>query len=398
MKTGSADTRAPFRAALPAVLFVTAIFFLNFLSRVILAPIMPEIQADLGFAHTGAGVLFMALGAGNALGLLLSSFLSRAVNHRRTVGISALIVGACALVTPLAQDYAWLLAALFTLGVSVGFYLPSGIATIFSLIRKEDWGKSMAVHELAPNLAYVAAPLLAEAVLLCFDWRAALQLLGAAQLCLGLWFLRSGKGGEFPGTVPGPLVVMQIVRRPVFWVIVLFFCLGVCASVGPYSMLPLYLADAHGYSRETANTLLSESRVLACFAPFVAGWITDRWGARPAIFLFLLLTGSALIALGLASGVPLTVVVLLQPMCSVFMFAPGFTVLSTVFPPEHRTVAVALMGPINALVGIGIAPIFLGAMGDAGRFDHGFMILGCALLAAMPMLQLLPTGTAGRDD
>jgi NNP family nitrate/nitrite transporter-like MFS transporter len=85
-------------------------------------------------------------------------------------------------------------------------------------------------------------------------------------------------------------------------------------------------------------------------------------------------------------------------MCSVFMFAPGFTVLSTVFPPEHRTVAVALMGPINALVGIGIAPIFLGAMGDAGRFDHGFMILGCALLAAMPMLRLLPTGTAGRDD
>ncbi|MBU4379439.1 MAG: MFS transporter, partial [Proteobacteria bacterium] len=378
MKSRALDTRTPFRVALPGVIFVTAIFFFNFLSRVVLAPIMPVIQADLGFAHTGAGVLFMALGAGNALGLLLSGFLSRAVNHRRTVGISSLLVGACALATPLARDYAGLLAALFTMGVAAGFYLPSGIATIFSLIRKEDWGKSMAVHELAPNLAFVTAPILAEAVLLCFDWRASLHLLGAVQLCLGLWFLRSGRGGEFPGTVPGPPVVMQIVRRPIFWVLVLFFCLGVCASVGPYSMLPLYLADAHGYTREAANKLLSVSRVLACFAPFVAGWITDRWGARPAIFLFLLLTGSALIALGLTSDTPLMVVVLLQPMCSVFMFAPGFTLVSTVFPPEHRTVALALMGPINAVIGIGVAPIFLGAMGDAGRFDHGFMILGCA--------------------
>jgi NNP family nitrate/nitrite transporter-like MFS transporter len=398
MRTGTNDIRDSFGKALPAVLFVTSVFFFNFLSRVILAPVMPVIQADLGFSHAGAGVLFLALGVGNAVGLLLSGFVSREVNHRRAVGISALLVGCCALATPMARSYGALLAAIFALGVSVGFYLPSGVATVFSLVRKEDWGKSMAVHELAPNLSYVVAPLLAEGVLLFFDWRVALYLLGAVQLCLGFWFIRSGRGGDFPGMVPGPLMVMQILRRPVFWILVLFFSLGVGASIGPYSMLPLYLADVHGFSREGANKLLAESRVLACFAPFLAGWITDRWGARPAIFLYLLLAGLGLIGLGLASGSWLVAAVLFQPVVSVLMFAPGFTVLSTVFPPEHRSVAVSLMGPLNALIGLGLVPTFLGNMGDAGLFHVGFMVQGGLLLAAMFLLPLLPGGTGGRND
>jgi len=36
-------------------------------------------------------------------------------------------------------------------GISAGFYLPSGIAALTGLIRREDWGKAMAIHELAPN-------------------------------------------------------------------------------------------------------------------------------------------------------------------------------------------------------------------------------------------------------
>jgi NNP family nitrate/nitrite transporter-like MFS transporter len=386
-----------FGRALPAVLFVAAVFFLNFLSRVIFAPLMPVIQADLGFTYSGAGALFLALGVGNALGLLLSGFLSRAVGHGRAVGLSALLVGGCALITPLAEGYGALMACIFFLGVAVGFYLPSGVATVFSLVHSRDWGKAMAVHELAPNASYVVAPLLAEAVLLCFDWRMALYLLGASQVCLGLSFLRWGRGGRFPGMVPSPGVVLSIVRRTDFWMLVLFFSMGVGASMGPYSMLPLYLADSHGFSREGANQLLAVSRILACFGPFVAGWITDRWGPRPAISLYLSMTGLALIAMGLTTGSALVAVVIFEPVASVFMFAPGFTVLSRLFPPELRSVVVALMGPLNALIGLGVVPIFLGAMGDAGMFHYGFMIQGALLLAAMAMLPRLPVGPAGRD-
>lgn len=384
-----------FKTALPAVVFVTSIFLCNFLSRVILAPLMPVIQQDLGFTHAGAGHLFLALAIGNGVGLLLSGFISRSMNHRRTVGISAILVGLCALAAPLANDYSMLLGALFTLGIAVGIYLPSGIATVTSLVRKEDWGKTMAVHELAPNASYVIAPLLAEAVLLFSGWRFALSILGVTQIVIGLAFLKAGRGGHFPGMVPGPLMVYQIVKRPIFWLLVLFFSMAVGTSIGPYSMLPLYLVDDHGYTREQANQLLAASRIVACAAPFFAGWITDKFGAKPAILFYLVTNGSALVVLGLASGSLLVTLVLMQPVFSVLLFPPGFTVLSMAFPPEHRSVAIALMGPLNATVGVGLVPTFLGHMGDAGRFDTGFLALGCVLLCAMVFLPILPKGTAG---
>lgn len=390
--TNKTDLSEPFKTALPALLFVTSIFFFNFISRVVLAPLMPVIQQDLGFSHAGAGELFLALAIGNGVGLLLSGFISRIVNHRKTVGISGVLTGIMAMVTPLAESYAMLLTTLLGLGLAVGLYLPSGIATITSLVRKDDWGKSLAVHELAPTLSFIAAPILAEAILFFFHWRAVFYLLGGLQICLGLWFLRGGRGGDFPGMIPGPRMVWKIIKRPMFWILVLFFSMAVGASVGPYSMLPLYLVNDHGYTREAANHLLSISRILTCFGPFVAGWITDKWGPRPSILIFLFFTGTTLVALGLATGDFLVSAVLLQPLSTVFMFAPGFTMLSMSFIPEHRSVCVSLMGPINAVIGIGLVPTFLGHMGDAGQFDTGFLLFGMLVLSAMLFLPLLPKG------
>jgi len=387
----------PFRAALPAVLFVVSIFFCNFMSRMVFAPIMPLIQEELGFSYAGAGNLFLMLAMGNAAGLLLNGFISRSLNHRRTVGLSALLVGTAVMVVPFVGSYAALACSLLVLGTAVGVYLPSGIATVTSLVRKEDWGTAMAVHELAPNTAFVVAPLFAEAVLLVFKWQATLWLIGGVQIVLGLLFLARGRGGELPGMVPGPLVVVQIVKRPVFWVLSLCMCLAVGASIGPYTMLPLYLADAHGYTREQANQLLSISRIMAVFGPFFAGWVTDRWGARAAVIMYLVLNGAALVVLGLTSGMTLVAMVVLQPVFSVFIFAPGFTMLSLVLPPEHRSVAVALIGPLNAIVGLGIAPAFLGHMGDAGLFHVGFLIQGVLLLALLPLMPRLPGGRVGHD-
>lgn len=390
--TDKSRTPLPLAAALPAAVFVTAIFFCNFLSRVIFSPLMPLIQADLGFTHAGAGHLFLALAVGNGTGLFLSGFLSRLMNHRKTVGLSAILVGCAALIVPLGTSYVTLLATVFLLGVSVGIYLPSGIAVITSLIRKEDWGKTMALHEMAPNMAYVSAPLLAEAVLLFFEWRSTLYILGAVQIALGLWFLSKGRGGEFPGVAPGLGNTAKIIRKPVFWVIVLFMATAVGASIGPYSMIPLFLVDDHGFTREQANQLLAASRVAACAMPFLAGWMTDKWGARPAILFAVLTNGLALVGIGVASGEMLVGMVFLQPLCSVLLFAPGLTILSMAFGSQRRPVAIALMGPLNAIFGIGLFPTFLGHMGDAGQFDLGFLLQGCLLLATLLFLPVLPKG------
>jgi NNP family nitrate/nitrite transporter-like MFS transporter len=102
--------------------------------------------------------------------------------------------------------------------------------------------------------------------------------------------------------------------------------------------------------------------------------------------------------IGFASGSLLAGLVLLQPVFSVLIMAPGFTVLALSFPPQLRSVTIALMGPINAMVGVGLVPTFLGYLGDAGHFDIGFIVMGIILLFSMIFLPFFPRGNASQQN
>jgi NNP family nitrate/nitrite transporter-like MFS transporter len=71
------------------------------------------------------------------------------------------------------------------LGAGAGLYLPSGIATLTGLVAPRHWGKAIAIHELAPNLDFVTAPLLSEALLNWTSWRGVLILFGIGSIAAG---------------------------------------------------------------------------------------------------------------------------------------------------------------------------------------------------------------------
>ncbi|WP_147818954.1 MFS transporter [Salidesulfovibrio onnuriiensis] len=383
------DSR-PLARTLPAVLLVVFLFFLNFLTRITLGPLMPVVEAELGFSHAHAGGVFLALGMGNGIGLFLSGFLSREIGHRRTVGWSAVIVGCMALVASHAWSHQSLQWIFLALGVCVGLYLPSGIAVVTSLVRKEDWGKTLSLHELAPNTAFIAAPLLAELVLLWWGWRSSLALLGGCQLLLGAYFLRFGTGGDFPGVTPFSSEAGVVLRSVRFWLLVVCCAWAVGMALGPYSMMPLFLIEEHGYTREAANQLLAVSRVAAVFVSLLGGWLTDKWGAKPVMTVYCFCCGLATILLGSAQGGLLVVAVLLQPVCTVIFFPAGLTLLSKMFDPGKRTAAISFMGPINAILGVGVIPWGLGILGERGDFSLGFIFLGACCLLLLLILPLLP--------
>ncbi len=73
---------------LSPLLLLTAIFYLNFISRVILAPLLPVMQSDLGLSHGQAGSLFFYIACGYGSGLFGSAFIAAWLNHRRTIILS----------------------------------------------------------------------------------------------------------------------------------------------------------------------------------------------------------------------------------------------------------------------------------------------------------------------
>lgn len=367
------------------VLLLTTIFLLNFSSRVVFAPLMPVIEQDLGIRHGAAGSFFLLISSGYFFSLLGSGWVAARLTHRGSIILSATIVGLALSVTAAAGSLATIRAALFVLGLAAGIYLPSGIATVTDLIVQRHWGKAIAIHELAPNLGFVAAPLLTEFLLLRLPWRAVILILGAAGLLFGFVYARLGRGGEFRGTAPNFAAVKTFMAVPSFWVMVLLFGLGVSGTLGLFTMLPLYLVTEQGVERHLANTLVSASRLSGLVMAFAGGWATDRFGPRGTMIAVLLITGIMTLFLGTASGAAVLIFVFLQPLAAVCFFPAGFAALSRISAPGARNIAVSLTVPLGFLIGGGAVPLMIGTLGDTSSFALGISIVGgCIAAGAIP--------------
>lgn len=376
-ETGARDKATlGFMSQFGQLLFLASIFFLNFMARITSSPLMPQIEAELGLDHAQAGSFFLIISAGYFLSLLGSGLISSKITHRSTIVVSALSVGLALISVSISQGL-WTIRMCFLFtGLAAGIYLPSGIATLTSLVDQRHWGKAVAVHELAPNASFVVAPLLAEALMAWFSWRGVLACLGLASIGVGTAFAIFGKGGRFYGEAPGISAVKTLLAEPAFWVMAVLFSLGIAATLGIYTMLPLFLITERGMTRGWANSIVGLSRISGIFMAMVAGVISDRFGPKRTIFMVFFVTGLMSVLLGVVSGTWTSLLVFLQPVMAVCFFPPGFAALSSIGPPSARNVAVSFAVPLGFVAGGGLVPLMIGAAGDLGSFGSGIAITG----------------------
>jgi len=368
-----------------SLVLLVGIFYLNFISRIALAPLLPVVEVDLGFGHGEAGSLFFYVASGYAAGLLASGYITARMVHRRMVTLSAGMLGLAMLALSFSPSLAAIQAGLFFVGLFTGFYLPSGIAALTELFPRELWGRIMAIHELAPNVAFITAPLLAEGLLKYFSWRSTLGIIGAGSLGAGILFMLLGRGGSEKGAPPSFRSMKAVMARRQFWTMVVFFMVAIGASLGLYTMLSLFLVSDIHFERGTANLLIGLSRVSASFVLLLSGFLTDRLGAKKAMMALLTATGVSILLLGLFQGPILTPAFLfLQAASVVCLFPIGFTIISLLFPSQLRSVAVSLIIFLGFLLGGGLIPAALGHWAEAFSFSSGFLLLGLLFLALLP--------------
>ena len=373
----------PFRSQMVPLLFLVGIFLLNFLSRIILSPLMPTVEKDLKIGHDEAGSLFFMISLGYCVGLLVSGFISSRLTHRKTILLSSIALGGAVIFVSISHHLWMIHFGLIFVGMAAGFYLPSGIATVTELVRPEHWGKAIAIHELAPNLAFVIAPLLAEALLGVFSWRGVLMLSGIASMASGMVFIIFGKGGDFPGEAPNVSTLRTVLKEPSFWIMMALFGLGIGASFAVYTMMPLYLIAEKGMDRTWANTYVAFSRILTPGSSFLVGWITDRIGPRKTLMGVFMTAGIVTILLGLIPGSWIIPTVFLQSIVATAFFPAGFAALAHIGSTKIKKVAVSLTLPLGFLLGGGVIAAGIGIMGQMGSFSLGFILLGGILLSGI---------------
>jgi len=369
-----------FLTQLTPLLLLTSIFFVNFISRIILAPLMPRVKADLALSHAEAGSLFLLISLGYFSTLLASGFISSRLTHRKTIMFSGIAMGIALFITSFSTSLWGMRLGLIAIGMAAGPYMPSGLATLTTLFKYRHWGKALAIHELAPNLSFVLAPLVAEVVLYWFSWRTVFMALGFAAFILATVFARFGRGGDFRGESFKYSSLRLIFSNPAFWIMVILFSLGISSTLGIYTMLPLYLVTDHGMDRNWANTLIALSRIAGVGMALAGGWATDRFGPQRILRIVFVLTGMLTLFIGLAPQTWVAAAVFLQPVMAVCFFPAGFAALSRVSSAGERNLTVSLTIPMAFLIGGGAVPALIGFIGDVYSFGWGIAMVGSLIM------------------
>lgn len=380
---------------LTSTLLLVGVFFMTFIGRTILSPLLLPIEYELGLSHAEGGSFFLIISVGLMLTMLFSGLLTQHLNHHTTIAISVWITVVGLLIIALSGSLLVFQMGLFLIGAGAGLYLPSGVTALTDVVPSGQWGKAIAFHELGPIFGLAAGPFFAEIALRYSDWRSLLLLLGAVAFVWSLLFVRFARGGRFHGTPPQWRELYRIMQNRQFWIITFFFVMAIGLEMGVYSMLPAYLVDARGIDQSLVNTMVSTSRLTSLLAIFAAGWLSDKLGYRRVIAFTALTSGLVTAMLGLQQEWALIVGVYLQPMLVSAFFPAGFTALAGVSGAAQRNLSVSLVIPIAYLFGGGAFPTIIGGLAELGLFGAGFIGVGLLTAAGILLIPAMKYSPAG---
>lgn len=370
------------------LLIFWCLWYFNFSSRTIFAPLLPLFENDLGISHTLAASLSFYLSAGYTLSLLMSGWVASLVGPKKSIALAATIFIISLFLLRFGYSYGYIAAVSFFMGLGTGLYLPNAVSFLTSVFRPENWGKAFSVHETAPTFTFLSIPLLMALSLRFFDWRDFLLLFAGGCLiatCAFMFFAPSpprhqGKGMEFAG----------IFRRKGFWIIAFIWSAAGSCIMAVFTIMPLVLIHERGMDLESANTMLGISRAGALVATFLVGFLVDRYGPRRMMLLALLFTGVSTIWVGLPQPLPLlTIALILQAGFSNVFFPIGIVAISRITSPQERSRFTGAVGALSVILGGGVAPIALGAAGDYWSFQNGILILGLLAVSSCLLFPFL---------
>ncbi len=265
-------------------------------------------------------------------------------------------------------------------GIGAGLYPASGLSLLHGLIHSWDRQKAYSLHEIGPHSAMLLAPLVANVFLTFSTWRIAYVVVGVSALVFGMLFYFRIDAGYERGHPPTMTTLMQLLKNPSFLLMILLIGLGLGSMQGVYTLMPLFLVVEGGLPPTYANTLFGLSRAAPLISLLTLGWIPDRIGVRRSIRLFLLMTGTCTIMIGLLKGPLLILFVFLQPAIGALIVPAALGVIQDINRDTSVSVTFSFMLPISTFIATGIVPSFLGFMGDFRSIGAGFLVFGIVMM------------------
>ena len=368
---------------------VWLLWLLAHASRMLLAPVLPLVEDDLGISHAQSGRFFLFLAVGYCTSLLSVPFWSRVLGYRRTLHTALVALTLTLILLRWAPGVGTISALMVCIGLTTGTILPSALPLLTGAYGKEHWGKSIAFFDSAAPAGQFIPPVLAVVVLSALSWRYVSWAM-AAVAAIVLWmFIRTAPKEEPPaermwGSISVVIRNRSLVTLGGLWI------LASAAGIGMDYIIPTYLVKERGMDLTVANQVFAAGRGIGILAAISTGFLVDRFPCRTLLGWVLAVTGLAQIGIALWPGnVGVGVWVFLQGWVHLMFFPVGLILIARLTGAGVRGAATGLVIGGGAVLGFGVTPWVLGAVADAWSFQVGIAVLGAlTLLSSLAVLRI----------
>jgi NNP family nitrate/nitrite transporter-like MFS transporter len=367
-----------------------SLWYLVFSSRAILAPLLPIIEGEYALTHTLAGGLYLCLSVGMTISyLVISGPLAHRLGYKRAITASLLFMTLFIFLTSCTRTYGAFAALCFIVGLGSGVYIPGVIPIITSAFQPKDWGKAIAFHETGAAASILTIPVLTVFFLSYVEWRSLFVILSGALLTVSIFFWLLSPTPSPREKTPFPW--RTLLHRRDFWIVLVLFSMAAIAGNSVYSITPLFLINERAFDLASANRIFGYTRAGGFVVTLAVGFFLDRLGAKPIMLVSLCVTGLSTIALAEAEGHWMIVsMMLLQGTASALFFPAVLFAISRLTTLHERGSFTSLSLGIVLLLGVGVAPVFMGWMADMWSFQAGILLIGAATTLTCILFKWLP--------
>ncbi|MUW14391.1 MFS transporter [Halorubrum sp. CBA1125] len=376
-----ADLRSGGRGA--ALLAVAFGWFLSISTRMIYPALLPSLRTAYGLTFTTAGLLLTVLWIAYGIGQLPGGILADWAGERLLLVLSSLLAAGMLLLVVVAESPVILFAGTALFGLGTAMYGVSRF-TILKEIYPDQLGTATGVTMAAGDVGNAVMPPAAGFVAATVAWQYGFGfvvpffVLAAAALWVTLPSTAATRApldeafslGGLASTFSQPAVRHAIVLLVLWGTIAQAF-------IGFY---PSYLIDVRGFPSWIATVLFGSFFALGSLVKPIAGRAYDRVGVRYPLAVLMGVTGVALAALPIATGVWSFAAVTVLASSLLGYETIVISNLTDRFPDGSRGTQLGALRTIYIMLGA-LSPVAFGSVADRGYFDEGF--LGLALLSGL---------------
>ncbi len=388
------DRSSPSRAGLTLVLLALAHAAIHAQSA-LMPLVYPIVIVEYGLNERDIGTFIAITTAVGGSMQLAYGFLTRYVARPLLLAGGQLVFGTSLLVGGMSQSIGQLLGSISAARIGASPQHPVGNALLSDLYPTERRGFAISAHISGGNVGTILVPFVGGALLLAVGWQVTLALFGIPALIIGALlaiFVREDHAAYRQRARASGSVRQHL--RDVLGRGDLRLILGaslVAAGgrgldiVAPFMVL--YLSGPLGFDEQTVGILYALLLVGAVLGPILAGTLSDRFGRRPTLVTYYLVSAVGILSF-LAAGANLFLLVpLLLPFgTAVFSESPVLQAyLADRATGPMRDVAFAVY--FTFAFGIGAAWAFIiGFVAAAFGYPAAFTIMAASYVAAAGLL------------